>query len=69
MTHSPNRRTPDGYMTVQEAADALGVVPITVRRMFQRGQLNKYKDPMNNYNVLAKNSEVEKLLTEPKIAV
>ncbi|SDN79689.1 helix-turn-helix domain-containing protein [Geodermatophilus sp. DSM 45219] len=64
MTRTENH---EGFITIKEAADMLGVVPMTVYRMFDRGQLNKHKDRRNNYSVWIKQEEVEALLVGPQI--
>ncbi len=69
MIRNELRRLPEGYMTVEDAAAALDVVPITIRRMCARGQLTKHKDRRNNFNVLIPVSEVEDLLRDPVVAV
>ncbi len=58
----------EGFITIKEAADMLGVVPMTIYRMFDRGQLTKRKDRRNNYSVWIKKEEVEALLGGPQIA-
>jgi excisionase family DNA binding protein len=62
------RQSLEGFVSIKEAAEILGIVPMTVYRMFDRGQLNKYKDPRNNFSVWVKTSEVEALLSGPRIA-
>jgi excisionase family DNA binding protein len=69
MIRNELRKLPDGYMTVEDAAKVLDVVPSTVRRMCARGQLTKLKDRRNNHNVLIPVSEVEDLLRDPVVAV
>ncbi len=58
---STRRPVPDGYVSIQGAAAILGCVPMTVYRMFERGQLRKLKDPMNEWNVFIEESEVREL--------
>lgn len=57
---SNQRKIPTGFMTVRDAADAIGCVPMTISRMFRRGELTRYKEA-NGYNVLVSAAEVEKI--------
>jgi predicted site-specific integrase-resolvase len=68
MITSTKRQVPDRYMTVKNAADVLGVTTKTVRRMLDRGQLTRYKDPINDYNVFIRTEEVERILSGPRVA-
>lgn len=54
---------PKQYLTVNEVARLLGVSPLTVRNWDQKGRLEAYRNPINNYR-LYKITDVEKLLTE-----
>jgi excisionase family DNA binding protein len=49
-----------GFMTVKEAADYLGVKPITLRRWDKKGKLKTRRHPMNNYRIYTR-KEVEKI--------
>ncbi len=42
---STRRPIPDGYVSIQQAAGILGCTVMTVYRMFQRGELQRLKDP------------------------
>ena len=66
---STRRPVPDGYVSIQGAAAILGCVPMTVYRMFERGQLRKLKDPRNDHNVLIKAAEVYELASSKPVAV
>jgi excisionase family DNA binding protein len=48
------------FLTVKEAAEALGVSPNTVRAWGSNGKLPEYRHPLNNYR-LFKASDVERL--------
>lgn len=50
----------DIYMTVNEAADRLGVVPLTVKRYVYRGRLSRLTLG-NGYNYVVLRSEIEDL--------
>ncbi|MGR7026719.1 helix-turn-helix domain-containing protein [Geodermatophilus sp. URMC 62] len=65
---STRRPAPDGYVSIQEAAAILGCTPMTVYRMFERGQLQKLKDPRNGHNVLIKASTVHELASAEPVA-
>ncbi len=69
MPTTARRHVPDGYLTIDEAAVLLDVVPMTIHRMCKRGQLTKYKDRRNQYNVLIEAGQVYKLLDEPPLVV
>lgn len=48
------------YLTVKDAAIALGVAPNTVRAWGAAGKLPEYRHPLNNYR-LFKTSDIERL--------
>ena len=50
-------------ITVKEAADMLGVTPLTLRNWDKRGKLKALRHPMNNYRVYSRES-IEKLLLD-----
>ena len=66
---STRRPVPDGYVSIREAASILGCKPLTVYRMFERGQLHRLKDPMNEWNVFIEESEVRELADAKPIPV
>ncbi len=39
------------YLTIKEAADILGVTPLTLRNWDRKGMLAAYRNPVNNYRV------------------
>ncbi|QQG45053.1 MAG: MerR family DNA-binding transcriptional regulator [Candidatus Sungiibacteriota bacterium] len=39
------------YLTIQEAAQILGVTPLTLRNWDKKGNLSAYRHPINNYRV------------------
>ena len=43
-----------GFMTVKEAAEYLGVSPITLRRWDKKGKLKTRRHPMNNFRIYSK---------------
>lgn len=49
------------YMTIKEAAEYLGVNPMTLRRWDSSGKLKSYRHPINNYR-LYKKKDLEKIL-------
>ncbi len=69
MATTARRHVPKGYLTIAEAAELLDCVPITIQRMFKRGQLTKRKDPRNQYNILIEADQVHRLLNEEPVAV
>ncbi|WP_139245892.1 helix-turn-helix domain-containing protein [Geodermatophilus amargosae] len=56
-------------MSIKQAAGILGCTAMTVYRMFERGQLQKLKDPRNRHNVLIKASEVRALASAEPVVV
>ena len=42
------------YITVKEAAEILGVSPLTLRRWDKAGKLRSYRNPVNNYRLYRK---------------
>ncbi len=42
------------YLTIKEAADILGVAPLTLRNWDKKGTLSAYRNPVNNYRVYRK---------------
>ena len=55
---------PDGYLTLAQAREHLGVSKATVIRMAQDGRLSTYRDPRDKRVRLAKIEDVERL-TQP----
>lgn len=49
------------YVQVKEAAEFLGISPMTLRNWDQRGKLKPVRNPINGYR-LYKKSDLEKLL-------
>jgi len=39
------------YLTVKEAAELIGVTPLTLRNWDKAGKLKAYRNPFNNYRV------------------
>ncbi|MDP2934208.1 MAG: MerR family DNA-binding transcriptional regulator [bacterium] len=39
------------YYTIKQAAEILGVTPLTLRNWDKRGKLKAYRHPINNYRV------------------
>lgn len=39
------------YLSIQEAAEILGVTPLTLRNWDKKGTLTAYRNPVNNYRV------------------
>jgi site-specific DNA-methyltransferase (adenine-specific) len=46
-----SERRPDGYLTVKEAAERVGVSTQTLRRWDKQGKLSPSRHPINNYRV------------------
>jgi len=42
------------YITVKEAAEILGVAPLTLRRWDKAGKLKPYRNPVNDYRLYRK---------------
>lgn len=51
------------YMTIKEAAEYLGVNPMTLRRWDAAGKIKTKRHPMNNYR-LYRRKDLEKILKE-----
>jgi excisionase family DNA binding protein len=54
-------RPPAGYVTTSQAAERLGINPMTIRRMVKAGRLKTYADPRNGVVRLVKIEDVERL--------
>ncbi len=39
------------YLSIQDAAEKLGVTPLTLRNWDKKGVLTAYRNPVNNYRV------------------
>ena len=50
-------------LTIKEAADMIGVTPLTLRNWDKNGKLPSLRHPMNNYRVY-KLEEIEKLMSD-----
>ena len=42
------------YVTVKQAAEILGIAPLTVRRWDKAAKLRAYRNPVNNYRLYRK---------------
>lgn len=49
------------YLTIKEAAELIGVCPMTLRRWDLAGKLKSYRNPANNYRIYRK-LELKKFL-------
>ena len=47
MQKKPKKR----YLTIKEAAEILGVTPLTLRNWDKSGKLKAYRNPINNYRL------------------
>lgn len=57
--NEPDKR----FLTVKEAADLLGVTPLTLRNWDKNGKLQAGRHPFNNYRVY-KREDLDRVLTE-----
>ena len=48
------------YLTIKDAADFVGVTPLTLRNWDKKGKLAAYRHPVNNYR-LYRVADLEKL--------
>jgi len=53
--------TRKSYLTVKEAANLLGVTPLTLRNWDKEGKLKALRNPINNYRIY-KTEEIELFL-------
>jgi len=53
------------YITIKEAAEYLGVTPITLRRWDEAGRFVAKRHPVSNYRLYSKR-DLEKLLKDVK---
>lgn len=53
------------YVTIKEAAEILGVSPMTLRRWDKNGKLKAFRHPLNKYRIY-KRKEIEKLAKKLK---
>lgn len=67
MTHGVAPRNLSEYLTVGEAAAALGVSRSTLRNWDKAGKLKPHRNPVNGYR-LYRRHELEALLHEVEIA-
>ena len=49
------------YFTIKEAAEIIGVTPLTLRNWDKNGKLKAYRNPINHYRVY-KSEEIELFL-------
>ena len=49
------------YLTIKEAAEIIGVTPLTLRNWDKAGKLKAYRNPINHYRVY-KPEEIELFL-------
>lgn len=56
------------YMSVKDAAELLGVTPLTIRNWDARGRLVSYRHPINNYRMFKK-VDLEAILADIKPGV
>ncbi len=49
--HRVKVQTTKEYLTVKEAADLLGVTPLTLRNWDKAGKMKAYRNPINNYRI------------------
>lgn len=52
-----------GFMTIKEAAEFLGVTPLTLRNWDKSGKLSATRHPMSNYRIY-KVSDLERLMKD-----
>jgi predicted site-specific integrase-resolvase len=52
-------------ITIRQAADMLGVTPLTLRNWDKNGKFKALRHPMNNYRVYRR-EDVEKIISEIK---
>ena len=55
-------RPPDGYLTLSQAQQRLGISKQTLQRMMRAGKLEPYADPRNSRVTLLKADDVERLM-------
>ena len=58
----------DQFLTIQEAAEYLGVCRNTLRNWCRQGKIPEYRHPVNNYR-LFREADLEALLRETEHAV
>lgn len=56
-----------GYLTIKEAAELLGVTPNTLRNWGAAGKISEYRHPINNYR-LYKPEELQDVLDQIEAA-
>lgn len=54
------------YITIKEAAEILGVNPMTLRRWDKKGQFKACRHPINDYRIY-KSEQIKKLATKLKM--
>lgn len=55
------------YLTIKEAADVLGVAPLTLRNWDKKGKLIAYRHPINNYRMY-RLDQIELLLRQTELS-
>ncbi len=55
-------RPPDGYLTMSQAQEWLGIAKATLQRMVSAGKLETYADPRNGRVTLFKTDDIEQLM-------
>lgn len=53
-------------VTIKDAADMLGVTPLTLRNWDKSGKFSALRHPMNNYRVYRR-EDIEKLISEIQV--
>jgi DNA (cytosine-5)-methyltransferase 1 len=51
----------NSYLTIKEAAELVGVCPMTLRRWGLSGKIKSYRNPVNNYRLYRK-TDLQKFL-------
>ena len=67
MAMKPMYRPPDGFMTLGQAEERLGISRATVRRKVLSGDLATYDDPRNRRVRLVKVDDLERLATPVRV--
>lgn len=54
------------YITIKEAAEILGVNPMTLRRWDKKGKLKAFRHPINGYRIYKPN-QIKRLYNKLKV--